>query len=225
MAENLDILNTAVSLIIPGRSRSAGRQRLSASCPPPLCSVFPAPKYCVMIPKPRVLQGKRPPERLRDPCSSSFRPGGESPIPHLVFCPRVHVVHVNLAAGRTGTVRINCRQVLNTNRRGPSGSITFSSRSRSSSHPLCRLPECLGAGVQYTPSLAIRSTVPAPCRGTKPRNSHYPKSDCDSSAKQPATTARGPPGRHRERSSSVSKPTPAAPSLVTNHKKVFVLLT
>ena len=64
---------------------------------------------------------------------------------------------------------------------------------------------------------------PACCGSTKPRNSHYPKSDCDSIARQPETT---PGDRHdgtEERSSSVSKPTLAAPSLVTNHKKVFVL--
>ena len=30
-----------------------------------------------------------------------------------------------------------------------------------------------------------------------PRWGHYPKSDCDSSAKQPETTARGPPWRHK----------------------------
>ena len=64
--------------------------------------------------------------------------------------------------GRTGTVRRNYRQVLNTKKRGPSGFITFLSRSRSSSQPFCRLPASLWAGVRYTPSLAMRSAMQWP---------------------------------------------------------------
>ncbi len=55
--------------------------------------------------------------------------------------------------GRRGTVRMDCRQSLNTNSRDPSGFITFLSRSRSSSQPSWWVPESFWAGVRYTPSL------------------------------------------------------------------------
>jgi hypothetical protein len=105
--------------------------------------------------------------------------------------------------GGTGTVRMDCRQVWNTKSRGPSGFIAFLSRSRTSSQPFCRLPASLWAGVEQTASPAsVRSCRAVvhhrpPCRSTKPRNSHYPNSDWDSSARQPEATARGPPWRHK----------------------------
>jgi hypothetical protein len=51
------------------------------------------------------------------------------------------LVHLARSAG---TVRMNCRQSLNADNRGPSGFIAFWSRSLRSSQPLWRLPQFIG---------------------------------------------------------------------------------
>jgi hypothetical protein len=88
-----------------------------------------------------------------------FVPRANPSPPHLILRRAVHVIHVDLVARQDGTVRTNCRQLLNMNRHGPSGSITFLSRSRRSSQLFCRLPGSSWAGVRVTPSPAsVRSS-------------------------------------------------------------------
>jgi hypothetical protein len=174
-----------------------------------------------------VPQEKRRPERLRN--RPSFRPEGESqpPTPDPpARCPR-HPCRSRREAGRHRPNKL------------PTVVEHEQARPLRLHHVLEPLPQKLPAvlpaagvfvgrrsGDTFTcVGSLVPSGRPSPARrgSTKPRNSHHPKSDCDSIARQPETT---PGDRHdgtEERSSSVSKPTLAAPSLVTNHKKVFVL--